>query len=496
MALLIDNSQRRLLPTWKELNSSLSELQPLSPSSLSKGDISSFIHDWRLCKNLANAGDLISAAIINARTDIDEVIEAANYVLFSEEIPSIALSNASKSILKISDKVEHNNNFAIYAQIAKAKNSLIKYPTDAIMHIEIARNYLLLGQIKQAQNHVETALYLDHHNRYVVRCAARFYIHLKDHERALRIVRASLLTKSDPWLMASEIGISQIVNKTSNNIKRGLSLINSDNFNVFDITELCSAIGTQELMSGAYSKSRKLLNTSLKNPNSNSLAQAKWISNEDNLELNFENVNLDSGNFWEAKCYNAFKTENYLSSLDFAKQWINQEPYSTRAILHAYSLSVTYLHDLKSGQEIMESALKTHIGNPTFINNYAYTLALDDQVELAENIITKVKRNNNLPTDITDICITATRGMIAFRKGDAKNGSLLYLNAIDRSRNISGHPELNHSALLNFCRELLIYDKCTENKDYVKNIVEKIPLNQNNKELSNLREQINALLVD
>ena len=110
MALLIDNSQRRLLPTWKELNSSLSELQPLSPSSLSKGDISSFIHDWRLCKNLANAGDLISAAIINARTDIDEVIEAANYVLFSEEIPSIALSNASKSILKISDKIECNNN--------------------------------------------------------------------------------------------------------------------------------------------------------------------------------------------------------------------------------------------------------------------------------------------------------------------------------------------------------------------------------------------------
>lgn len=86
--------------------------------------------------------------------------------------------------------------------------------------------------------------------------------------------------------------------------------------------------------------------------------------------------------------------------------------------------------------------------------------------------------------------------MIAFRKGDAKNGSLLYLNAIDRSRNISGHPELNHSALLNLCRELLIYNKSTENKDYVKSIVEKVPKDQNNKELSNLREQITALLVD
>lgn len=496
MALLIDNSQRRLLPTWRELNCSLSELQPLSPSSLSKGDISSFVYDWKLCKNLANAGDLISAAIINARTDVDEVIEAASYALFSEETPSIALSNASKSILKISDKIENNNNLAISAKIAKAKKLLIKYPTDAILHIEIARYYLLLGQIEQAQSHVETALYIDRHNRYVVRSAARFYIHLKDNERALKIVRASSLTKSDPWLMASEIGISQIANKTSNNIKRGLSLIDSENFSAFDITELCSAIGTQELMSGAYSKSRKLLNTSLRNPNSNSLAQAKWISNEDKLELNFENVNLDSGNFWEAKCYNAFQTEDYLGSLDFAKQWIEQEPYSTRAILHAYSLSVTYLHDLKSGQEIMESALKTHLGNPTLINNYAYALALDSQVELAEEIITKVRKNNSSLTDITDICITATRGMIAFRKGDAKNGSQLYFNAIDRSKNISEHPELNHSALLNFCREVLIYDNSTESKDYVKNIIEKIPQNQNNKELSNLREQINALLVD
>lgn len=492
MALLIDNTQRKLLPTWKEFNNSIPELQPLHPTNISKGNISSFVQDWKSCKNIANAGDLISAAIINARTDIEEVIEAANYVLYANEAHSVALSNTSKSILKISDGVD----FAKYEKIAQMKKLLIEYPTDAILHIEIARNYLLLGQIAQAQGHVETALYIDHHNRYVVRCAARFYIHLKDYERALRIIRASLLTKSDPWLMASEIGISQIVDKTSNNIKRGLTLINSNNFNVFDITELCSAIGTQELMSGAYSKSRKLLNTSLRQPNSNSLAQAKWIFNEENLDLNFENVNLDSGNFWEAKCYGAFKIEDYLHSLDFAKQWIAQEPYSTRAILYAYGLSVNYLYDLSSGEEIMKKALETHIGNPTFINNYAYTLVLDGQVELAEDIITKVKKNNFSLTDIEDICLTATKGMISFRKGDAKNGSLLYLNAIDRSKNITEYPELNHSALLNFCRETLIYDKSSENKNYVKGIIEKIPQNKNNKELLNLREQIKRLLEE
>lgn len=221
MALLIENTERKLLPTWKSFTSSFPELQPIRPSNIEKGDISSFVHDWKGCKNLANAGDLISAAIVNARTDEAEVIEAANYILSSNDTPSPALSKVSKSILQIEDKeIESGGNFEIYLRIAKIKDLLIKYPTDAILHIEIARNYLLLGQIKHAQNHVDIALYFDCHNRYITRCAARFYIHLKEYEKALYVVRRSSLTKIDPWLMASEIGISQLLNKTSRNIKK------------------------------------------------------------------------------------------------------------------------------------------------------------------------------------------------------------------------------------------------------------------------------------
>ena len=495
MALLIENTERRLLPTWKSFTSSFPELQPIRPSNMEKGDISSFVHDWKECKNLANAGDLISAAIVNARTEEAEVIEAANYILFSDNTPSPALSKVSKSILQIDDKeIERGGNFEIYLRIAKIKDLLIKYPTDAILHIEIARNYLLLGQIKNAQNHVDIALYIDCHNRYITRCAARFYIHLKEYEKALHIVRRSSLTKIDPWLMASEIGISQLLNKTSRNIKKGLAIIDSNNYNIFDITELCSAIGTQELMSGAYSKCRKLFNTSLEMPNSNSLAQAKWVSNEDNIELNFGHVNFNSGNFWEAKCYNSFKMEDYEKSLDFAKQWIEQEPYSTRAILQAYGLSVTYLHNLSQGQEIMEKAMRTHIGNPVFINNYAYALTLDGKIEEAERVISKIKKIDLSSTSTEDICLTATKGMIAFRKGDVDKGMSLYINAIEKSRDRTDYPELNYSALLNFCREILIYENSTENKNYVLSIMEKLPQDDKNKELVNLREQVTALL--
>ena len=86
--------------------------------------------------------------------------------------------------------------------------------------------------------------------------------------------------------------------------------------------------------------------------------------------------------------------------------------------------------------------------------------------------------------------------MIAFRNGDVENGYSLYLTAIEESRKIPEHPELNHSALLNFCREILLYDNSSENKEHVRNIIDKIPETSDNKEIQNLKEQIESLLVD
>ena len=138
--------------------------------------------------------------------------------------------------------------------------------------------------------------------------------------------------------------------------------------------------------------------------------------------------------------------------------------------------------------------MKTHIGNPVFINNYAYALTLDGKIEEAERVISKIKKIDLSSTSTEDICLTATKGMIAFRKGDVDKGMSLYINAIEKSRDRTDYPELNYSALLNFCREILIYENSTENKNYVLSIMEKLPQDDKNKELVNLREQVTALL--
>ena len=48
--------------------------------------------------------------------------------------------------------------------------------------------------------------------------------------------------------------------------------------------------------------------------------------------------------------------------------------------------------------------------------------------------------------------------------------------------------------LKNFCREILIYENSVDNKSYVLSIIEKLPQDNQNKELVNLREQVIALL--
>ena len=67
MAVLVDESERILVPAWKSFANSTPELQPLSSIELEKADIGSYVTDWKSTPNIANAGDLLSAAIVGNR---------------------------------------------------------------------------------------------------------------------------------------------------------------------------------------------------------------------------------------------------------------------------------------------------------------------------------------------------------------------------------------------------------------------------------------------
>lgn len=497
MAVLIDNTDRKLIPSWKPFLYSMPEIQPIKQIVREKKDISLFIHEWKENKNIANAGDLLTAAIVANQLDILEVQDASHYVLYSElEVPK-PLRDRAKRFSNISGAASIDyNTITVVQRIAQLKKRLIKYPGDAILHIEIARCYLILGNLIKAEMHVRDALFLDSNNRYVVRCASRFFVHVKMKEEALKIVRRSALLEYDPWLMASEISLSQLNGKVSRNLSKAIRMTNSGDYSPFDLTELRASVGTEEYMNGAYSKSRKLFNDSLKCPNSNSLAQSNWITSCKGLNLNFESVDFESGHFVEAKSYRAFADGDYPRAVGLAKKWIDVEPYSTRTILYAYNIATNYLDDINEGIRILEEAQKTHRDNPTIINDLAYSLALNNRVDEARKIITKAKNDeNDVDHDVINICLIATRGLIAFRSGDAVSGHMLYREAITRSFEHKENPTLNNSAVLNYCREILINENTAESRETVKTIIDKIPIMKDNVEITKLRSKVEALLL-
>ena len=499
MALFIDSTDRLLIPSWREFGKSLSELTPIGKHlhPIGKGDIQSYLTEWRRNKSVVTAGELITAAIVNGQTDDPEVRAAARYVTdYPLRVPG-ALTNASKGILSIPmpEDIDPVVRFPIYAKIAKLKKLIIEYPTTAIFHIEIARQYMLLGQLDRAEDHINTALYFDCHNRYIVRSAARFLIHKDEGEKAIAVLRHSGLTKMDPWLMASEISVSRKFEKRSPNLRKALELIDSKNFSNFDLTELCGAIGMEEYENGGYKKSRRLFNQSLTAANDNSFAQAQWMAKNRQMELAFPNAPINTS-FKEALCYEKFFAGDFQSALQYAIEWQDETPYSLKSAMFGSGISTTFQKDYKTSERLLSTYLQTNKRNKAALNDLAYAYALDNDTENAQkNINLAAKEIDRNHFELVDICIVATQGLIFFREGMPEEGSKFYETAIASSRR-NQEEDMLHSAILNYTRELLLHSNTTENREKVVRLLKEVPEKPNDTANAVMREEVEKLLKD
>ena len=497
MALFIDCTDRLLIPSWREFGKSQTELAPIGRHMhpIVKGDIQSYLTEWRGNRNLVTAGELITAAIVNGQTEDPEVRVAAKFVVdYPLRVP-VALTNVSKDILSIplSLDIDPTVQFPIYAKIAQLKKLLILYPTTAVYHIEIARQYMLLGQLDRAEEHINNALYFDCNNRFVVRSAARFFIHRENEDMAIDVLRKSGLTKKDPWLMASEISVSRHYDRRSPNLKRAIDLIDSKNFSNFDLSELCGTIGMEEYESGAYKKSRKLFNQSLTAANDNSFAQAQWMAKNRQLDLIFPNAPINTS-FKEALSYEKFFAGEFNSALQYAIQWQDEVPYSLKCAMFGSGISTTFKKDYKTSIRLLSTYLQTNQRSKAALNDLAYAYALNNDTVNAQIKIDlaakEIDRNNY---ELVDICIVATQGLILFREGFVEEGTKCYEIAVESSRRLPDKDML-HSAILNYTRELLLHSNTTDTREKVVSLLGEVPEKPNDSANAVMREEVEKML--
>jgi tetratricopeptide (TPR) repeat protein len=157
-----------------------------------------------------------------------------------------------------------------------------------------------------------------------------------------------------------------------------------------------------------------LLSAALIDPTDNSLAQAEWSVERG---INIENVEQFSAPYnYEAMARFHYRLENFDQALAYGMQ------------LFTSFVAATLVEDQSIAIQACELGLKMNRGNPMLLNNLAFSLANRGEFRKAAEIIYRPLADvSPLETAI----ITATRGLIAFRAGEASMGRDMYRQAVE-----------------------------------------------------------------
>ena len=278
------------------------------------------------------------------------------------------------------------------AGIGKFRKLLISNPSRPFCWSELARHYLVVGEKEKAIRCMQTAMHLTKNNRYLSRAATRLFVHVKEHERALELLRSEPSLKNDPWLLSAEIATSAFANKQSTNIKTAQQLLISGRYNNYQLSELAAAVGTVEIEHGATKKAKNLFNTSLITPTANSLAQAQWAVGQDS-SIVIPASAWQTPDSYEASTLVARQERNWTKAIMECAKWLADEPFSIRPIYMGSYIS--FCPNLYSTAEKFANAgLRCDPNNTTLLNNRAVARAYLGRLDEAF-IDVKTAQGNN-----------------------------------------------------------------------------------------------------
>ena len=334
-------------------------------------------------------------------------------------------------------------------RVRKLRKGLREDPRNALAWAEQARMYVQMGQRLPAKEAMRRALLLAPDHRYLLRAAVRLAVHLDEPERAHALLLATPRTQMDPWLAASEISVSALVERNPRFIRQARILLSQGNWSVGHLTELASALGTAEMDAGRSGRARDLLLTSLELPNDNVVAQAESFGTsvprvQDRLRAVVDEVPKS----YEARSLAAAASGEASTAVEEAALWLADQPFSAEpATFGSYHAAAD--KDLELSLKFANRGLVANRNNLILKNNAAFALAKLDRADEAQMRLHDVDVSRL--SDDEKAMIRATEGLIAFRQGDPDAGQQRYLEAVE----IAVSPETRFMAGLMLVSETL-----------------------------------------
>lgn len=505
MANLFEQRDRRVIPNWRSFRctTKLSELS-FAPQGLHTDknialSINDYSEAWKKDKSVAVAGDLISAAFVNGFEHNDEAKRAAGYIIKNPKKATDAQISLAKLFLGIAP-IDHGqiNTFEAeaclstekyYREIHRLRDLVNRFPYNPILYVELSRLYTILGLELKSIKNMRVALSLAPDNRFVLRAAARLFVHYDKVGFIHNVLRKSGLVGRDPWVTSAEIALATIREKRSPHIKTGIQMINSGNFTWHSLTELASSVGTVEYLSGSKKKAIGFLRKALQSPNDNTLAQVAWINSRDAL-LDIDPRTFNIQNKYEALALNDYFDKSYSSALDNCRGWFDDLPFSKHPIIFGAHIAGSLLNDYDESIRLLKIGLLSHPKDPQLINNIAYSYALGNKIIEAEEYLSRIGERSEMTTD-AKICLIATRGLIKFRKKDTAGGNAYYQQAIGAAKS-HGNNYLVWLAILNYARETVL--SAAPEANSVEVLMTKVPDNPYFPDLVKLKKEVIGLL--
>jgi Flp pilus assembly protein TadD len=467
---LMNDFRRRLVPRWRYAASAVAPAETVAdrPRSEGKEGDDSFweekLLNWADDPGIATAAELVSCA--TALNRVAEVKDAVAYLHARstelrrgpEELVAYALTSLRRDSSGVAAYATAlpmwragyvSGRKEARAIIARSRARLVTTPRDALAWMDMSRAYTTLGQPQHAETAISRALLLAPNSRLIVRAACRRLVHADRSDDAHRLLLRHPRTRQDPWLIAAEIALAQILEETPRLAREGRAVLESGHFSPAGITELAGALGTLEFLNGSTKRARRLFHLSMQAPSDNAVAQARWIAaRTGGIEISEDAWRTPRS--YEAWCWRAFQAKDWERSLLFAKEWVSDEPFSSRAAVQATFLATAVNEDYEYAIECAREVLMADGTDGMLRNNLVVALAYSDRVEEARAEAALLPKEPDPERACTHL---ATRGLLEMRSGRVEAGRAFYRQAFD-----CASPQLKLRVLSHWLKEELRLD--------------------------------------
>lgn len=452
MSTYFEDKDRNVIPRWRDFLTTLvlGELLPSRYSPRVADEPATALVDqlsaWQEHGSTSFAADLVGSALV-LNISNSEIRRAAKHLLSpTANAPHLAKDLANQLLSperepqflppeELSSSTFDDLQVQSRHQIRTLRRRLLEEPRNSILLTDLSRQYTISGLREKAKKAMIRAVEFGSENRFVLRSAARLYIHLEEPDRAHFILRRAQATREDPWLMAAEIAVAAAASKNSTNVKSALRVLEGGRYAPFEISELASAVATVEMANANNKAARKLFRRALESPTENTVAQVEWASRRalPNFEVKLKNA---PPRLYEAKAWDLFNKGDWGNSFDQSMKWLHDQSFSVHPVLLSGYLASTVFEDFDLSTRILKFGLISNPKDYTLFSNLAFSLASADRVEEAREAFNQI--DHGALDEGWKIVVKATEGLLRFREGFPDEGRLFYSQAIDMAES---HPD-------------------------------------------------------